>query len=77
MIGEYIGNVQCQHLVKYPKETIIFYAIVNNSSPKICLLPEESMKLFKKYSFNTVDIETLGVYQNYDLLCDDLESLYT
>lgn len=35
-IGEYIGNIECQHLVKYPRETIIFYAIVDNNSPKIC-----------------------------------------
>ena len=34
------------------------------------------MKLFKKYSLDTVDIETLGVYNDYDHLCDDLEAYF-
>jgi len=56
-VGEYIGNIQCQHLVKYPRETIIFYAIVDNNSPKMCNLPEESYKIFKKYGFDVVNVE--------------------
>ena len=40
-VGEYIGNPACQHLVKYPRETIVFYAVVDNKSKKICHLPEE------------------------------------
>ena len=39
MIGEYVGNQNYQHLVLYPKVTILFYAMVENSSPKICLPP--------------------------------------
>lgn len=31
------------------------------------------MKIFKKYGFNSVDMQTLGVYSNYDQLLDDLE----
>ena len=73
LVGEYIGNVQCQHLVKYPRETIIFYAIVDNNSPKICKLPEDSVKIFKKYAFDIVGFETIGVYSDYDKLCDDTE----
>ena len=72
-VGEYVGNVQCQHLVKYPRETIIFYAIVDNNSSRICKLPEDSMKIFKKYAFDVVGFETLGVYSDYDKLCDDTE----
>ncbi len=75
-VGEYIGNSACQHLVKYPRETIIFYAIVDNNSPKICLLPEESYKIFKKHGFDVVKIQQLGVYNDYDRLCDDLEKEY-
>lgn len=71
-IGEYIGNEQCQHLVKYPRETIIFYSIVDNNSAKICKLPEDCFKLFKKYNFPVVRMERLGVYSDYDRLCDDL-----
>lgn len=55
-VGEYIGNVECQHLVKYPRESIIFYAIVDNNSPKICILPEDAYKIFKKYGFDAVKV---------------------
>jgi tRNA splicing ligase len=72
-VGEYIGNIQCQHLVKYPKESIIFYAIVDNESSKICKLTEDSYKLFKKYGFDVVALQSLGVYSDYDKLCDDIE----
>ena len=34
------------------------------------------MKIFKKYGFNSVDMQTMGVYTNYDQLCDDLEKEY-
>jgi len=37
---------------------------------------EESFKLFKKYGFDTVDIVTIGVYSDYDKLCDDLVGEY-
>ena len=59
--------------MKYPREAIIFYAIVDNNSPKICRLPEDSMKTFKRFAFDVVGFETLGVYTDYDKLCDDLE----
>jgi hypothetical protein len=41
-VGEYIGNPACQHLVKYPRETIVFYAVVENYSKRICMVPEHS-----------------------------------
>ena len=36
IIGEYVGNPDNQHVVKYNRETIVFYALVNNYSNKIC-----------------------------------------
>lgn len=75
-IGEYIGNIQLQHLVKYPAETIIFYSVVDNNSPKICKLPEDSIRFFKKYGFNIVRTESMGVYSDYDKMCDDLVQEY-
>ena len=59
-------------MVKYPHETIVFYAVVDNKSKKICLLPEESVALFKKYKLDVVPIESMGLYNDYDHLCDDL-----
>jgi len=36
MVGEYIGSQDYQHLVKYSRVTIIFYAIVGNDSEESC-----------------------------------------
>lgn len=72
-IGEYIGNPACQHLVKYPRETIVFYAVVENYSKRICMVPEDSMKLFKNYKLNVVNVDSMGLYNDYDHLCDDLQ----
>lgn len=73
-MGEYIGNPEYQHLVKYPKETLIFFGIVKNNSHDICEPNEVAMKLFKKYGLNTVDMVSLGVYGDYDEICDILEN---
>ena len=73
-VGEYIGNPACQHLVKYSRETIVFYAVVDNLSKKICKLPEEAYALFKKYKLDTVRINSMGLYNDYDHMCDDLQS---
>jgi len=53
-VGEYIGHPDCQHLVKYSRESIVFYAVVNNLSKKICHLPEETLALLKKYKLDSV-----------------------
>ena len=37
LVGEYIGSQEHQHLVKYSRVTIIFYAVVENMSMKDCL----------------------------------------
>ena len=40
IVGEYCGNPDYQHLVKYANTTIYFYALVENSSQHTCLLPD-------------------------------------
>jgi hypothetical protein len=72
-VGEYIGNQACQHLVKYPRETIVFYAVVENYSKRMCMVPEDSIVLFKKYKLDIVNIDSMGLYNDYDHLCDDLQ----
>lgn len=59
-------------MVKYPRETIVFYAVVENKSRKICHLPEEAMTLFKKYGLDVVNIDSMGLYNDYDHMCDDM-----
>ncbi len=73
-VGEYIGHPDCQHLVKYPRQSIVFYAMVNNTSKKICALPEECFAVLKKYKFDCTRTTSLGMYSDYDHMCDDLQA---
>jgi len=42
LVGEYVGDDKFQHMVRYEKVTLLFYAIVQNNSYKICELPENT-----------------------------------
>jgi hypothetical protein len=46
---------------------------VDNNSHKICKLPEDSVRLFKRYGFNVVNISSIGVYSDFDKMCDDIQ----
>jgi len=70
LIGEYVGNFEHQHMVHYPKETIIFFSIVLNESKINCLDPIFSQKLFMKYGLECVEIESKGIFNN-------LENIFT
>ena len=39
-VGEYCGNAAYQHLVKYDKIQLHFYAIVENEAEDTCIPPE-------------------------------------
>ena len=62
MIGEYIGSQDYQHLVKYSRVSIIFYAIVDNQSEQSCLPCSVAWGLFKKFRLDVVKIEDLGTF---------------
>ena len=72
MIGEYVGSDDHQHLVKYSRVTIIIYAIVENTSLIDCWPCDKAWKLFDKWNLDKVAITTLGQYDNYEKLCDNL-----
>lgn len=76
MIGEYIGSQDYQHLVKYSRVSIIFYAIVDNYSEQSCLPCSQSWSIFKKFGLDVVKIEDLGVFTNYNKLCDQMETTF-
>ncbi|CDW83198.1 UNKNOWN [Stylonychia lemnae] len=71
-VGEYIGSIEHQHMVKYAEETIVFYAIVDNYSGKICWATEKALQVFNKFELNCVKIQSLGLFDNYKTLCDGL-----
>lgn len=71
-VGEYIGSIEHQHMVKYNRVTIIFYAVVDNHSPEICWPSNQALQLFKKYDLDVVNITSLGLYNDYESLCNAL-----
>ena len=53
-------------MVKYERETIIFYALVDNYS-KNCSLPTEvAYNIFAKYKLDAVSVQSVGVYSTYE-----------
>ena len=75
-IGEYVGNPEAQHLVKYNRITILFYAIVDNYSTSNNIDVELSKKVFNKFGLETVSCEKLGCFNNYSKLCYEIETLF-
>ncbi len=76
MIGEYVGNQDYQHLVKYQKMTILFYAMVENTSEDICLPVTHTMNFLNKFNLDKVSYTNEGTFNTYDDLCDKIETLY-
>ena len=76
MIGEYVGNPKCQHLVKYNKISILFYAIVPNEGHLNCILPEESYEFFNQWGLDKVSLERVGLYSDFEVMKKDLEKVY-
>lgn len=72
LIGEYIGSAEHQHLVKYSRVTIIFYAVVDNTSADDCWPCDRAWRLFAKYSLDKVHAVSLGRFSNFDALADCL-----
>jgi len=64
LIGEYVGNNEYQHLVAYNKETIMFYAMVDNNLHVDCVDPEKALSLFKHYGLDYVSYKSLGVFNS-------------
>lgn len=72
MIGEYVGNQHYQHLIKYDKQTILFYAMVLNSSEFNCLPMAYSYEFFNKHGFDSVTQDTKGTFDTYPELCNKI-----
>ena len=56
LIGEYVGSQEHQHLVKYSRVTIIFYAVVDNVSMTDCIPCDQAWALFDKWGLDKVAI---------------------
>ena len=76
-IGEYCGDQNYQHLVKYPYIDIHFFAIVDNNSTVTCIPPTEAFTIFRKYQLTHVKYIDVGVYDNWNELNQTLKAIYT
>jgi len=72
LVGEYVGHQEHQHLVKYSRVSLIFYAVVDNYSSESCIPCDQAWSLFSKWGLDRVQIKSIGTYTSYDKMCDDL-----
>ena len=75
-VGEYCGNQDYQHLVKYTSVDIHFVAVVENESTITCLSPKEAFALFEKYGLTRVNYKEMGVYSDWQSLNRALKDIY-
>lgn len=76
IVGEYIGSPKHQHLVKYGRITLIFYSVVENGKDSICWPCLKAQQFFVSFGLDVVDMESLGTFSSYDLLCDKIEATF-
>ncbi|CAG9316924.1 unnamed protein product [Blepharisma stoltei] len=74
--GEYVGDLNHQHLVRYQKIDIMFYAYINNESSRPCLPPLRASALFAKYRLKSVKMEHVGNFASLAVFYSALENLY-
>lgn len=56
--------------------TILFYAMIDNSKPDICLSLTHAFNFFKTFNLDHVSHYNEGSFTSYDSLCDKLEDIY-
>lgn len=76
MIGEFIGNKDFQHIVKYTTETIKFYAIVENSSNLPCIPVPEAFYIFEKFNLPRVKLQKIGSFSNKIELFKSIKTVF-
>lgn len=75
IVGEYCGNPEFQHLVKYGEITIYFYAMVENSSAETCILPSKAFEFLGKHEIPIVKNHEKSYYGHFSNFIDLGESL--
>jgi hypothetical protein len=65
IVGEYCGNPDFQHLVKYSEITIYFYAFVQNTSVYTCLPPMAAFEFLQKHRLPIVKNHEKSYFGNF------------
>jgi hypothetical protein len=76
IIGEFVGDPNYQHLIKYYKVTLLFYALVKNDSSYNSEPPLKAFNLFRKYGLECVDSKLIGEYDKLSEFYKTLEQIY-
>lgn len=75
-VGEYCGNMDLQHVVKYNRICLIFFSIVNKYSKDPCLPLEESYEIFDKFELDRVECKSYNNFKNMEALTTKLRTIY-
>lgn len=76
IIGEFVGDPNYQHLIRYSEVTLLFYALVKNDSSYNSEPPLKAFNLFRKYGLDCVNAKLLGEYDKLSELYKTLEQVY-
>jgi len=76
MVGEFVGNPGYEHVVKYDKETIFFFALVENNSAHICYPSRQAHSFFHRHGLQQIPGTVLGTFKSYEKMCEALEKEY-
>ena len=53
----------------YPRVTLIFYAMIDNSSKAICEAITKTRDLLSTFGLDAVPLTQVGTFQDYESLC--------
>lgn len=70
MCGEHISNDKHQQFAAYDRETIVFYAVVDNYGEYTCWPLARAHDLFKRYGLAVVTTQDEGTYDSYASLAE-------
>jgi hypothetical protein len=76
LIGEYTGNQNYQHLVKYEKQGFLFYLLVSKVSQEEALVPKEGFDLIKSMGLLSVPHKEHPPVSTWTDLNQKLKELY-
>lgn len=76
LVGEYVGHPDLQHLVRYDRETITFYAISDHTTTETCIPVISGFNFFKRFGLDYVKCENVGSYNNLTQFYIFLEELF-
>lgn len=60
LVGEYVGNPDCQHIVQYKEKNISFFALIPHESDILCYDFEKTNKILSQFNLKSVQSENLG-----------------